>query len=712
MRLRRWGAVIALVAVFTGMTKPTAAAVPDADRVVVAARSFDGGLRVESHTTFTLDPDALIVRVRYEADLKNTLPNITQGNFINKRYFSSFGLPTVAEAVNVVATRNGAPMSVSVESTDTPAFSLWVADIAPNLFYPSSMHLTITYDIPALAPRSEGFTRINRAFATFPTFVVGDPGITSIEVLIPEDFAVEVVGDDLVKTERDDGLVSYSADAIADPDTWQAMFVARDDDELVLREVDLGEFDVLVQGWPNDPEWADFVAEQVGDGVPELESLIGSGWPAKHDIDVVETVAPYLYGYGGWYRPSDSLVEVGDRLESRIILHELGHVWFNDDLFAGRWISEGFAEDASARVMAALDADVPAPAEVRADDPGALRLNVWSDPELQDGQSAEQERYGYNTSWSVIDRLADEIGADKMRALLRIALADELPYVADTAPGIMTRRADWRTLLDLFEEVGDSALAEELFRDLVVTPEEALRLDERSAARVEYAALVGAGDGWAPPRVIRSDMTDWHFEDALGGLDHALAVLEMRDDLATDLASIDEPMPRAFQETYEGARDLDDLSAYADVILAAGGALRSAREAKDHGAGPIGAVGLLLSDVDDDLDAAHTAFQAGDLDSALEHSAAVSDAMDGAVTAGIFRLLVALAIGLALAALLRFLRRRARSGRRQEASTEEDLMLLPGPVGSAPVTLLGAEPPMPSEPSAVAVEARIDDAEG
>lgn len=701
MRARRWGALLGAAAVLGTTLAPVGAAVPDADRVAAVA-VFDEGLRIQSRTTYTFDPAALVVHVRYEADLKNTLPNIVEGSYINKRYFSTFGLPMVAEAVNVVATRDGGvAQPLRLEPASTPAFAVWTADLVPNLFYPSSMGLTFTYDIPALPPRGEGFTRINKAFATFPTFVLGDPGISSVEVLIPEDYQVEIIGDPLVKTERDDGLVGYTADAIADPDTWNAGIVARDDDQLVLREVDLGEYDVQVQGWPNDPDWADFVAQQVEEGVPELEALIGSEWPAKYDIDVVETVAPYLYGYGGWYRPSDSLIEVGDRLEQQIILHELSHVWFNDDLFAGRWISEGFADDAAARAMGELDAEVPIPEEVKADDPGVLRLNGWSDPELQDGQSEAQERYGYNASWSVIDELADEVGPENMRSVLRTALANELPYGAESAPGVMTRRADWRTLLDLFEEVGHSTLAEPVFRDLVVTPAEAELLEERSAARVDYATLVEAGDGWAPPRIVRANMSDWRFDEARRGIDDARAVLDRRDDLAQDLAAIDERMPRPFKEAYEGARDLEELALYAGDALAAGEALRSAQEAKDDGAGPLGVVGLLGSDVDDELQGAHVAFQAGDLDLAVEHSAAVSDGMDGAATAGIFRLLGGLVVLLIGVGLFRFVRRRrrARAAQRAESESEgkgegegeEDLVIVPGPDGPRPITLLGTD---------------------
>ena len=330
-------------------------------------------------------------------------------------------------------------------------------------------------------------------------------------------------------------------------------FVARNDAELVLRKVDLGAHDVEVQGWPDDPDWADFVAEQVGSGVPVLEDLIGENWPAESDVDVVETVAPYLYGYGGWYQPNKSLIEVGDELEQQIILHELSHVWFNADLFDGRWISEGLADDFAARTMDELKAEVPTPDEVRADDPGAQRLNTWSDPDFQDGQSDDQERYGYNTSWSVIARVdaGDRSGTDAGRAPPSAARR-RCPTAPTRCPGVLTRRADWRTLLDLFEEVGGSTKREQVFRDLVVTPEQATLLPERAKARTKYAASSMRAQGWAPPRSVRTDMSDWHFDDAVAALPEATDVLAVRDDLALQLAPIHEKVPTAFQRAYEG----------------------------------------------------------------------------------------------------------------------------------------------------------------
>ena len=51
------------------------------------------------------------------------------------------------------------------------------------------------------------------------------------------------------------------------------------------------------------------------DGLPALEELIGRPWPVDGDLDIIETVAPYLYGYAGWYDGALGQIEIGDELD-------------------------------------------------------------------------------------------------------------------------------------------------------------------------------------------------------------------------------------------------------------------------------------------------------------------------------------------------------------------------------------------------------------
>ena len=68
--------------------------------------------------------------------------------------------------------------------------------------------------------------------------------------------------------------------------------IVRDDTKLITEEVDLDPGTVRVVAWPGDEQWAEFVGEQVGDGVSVLEELIGLDWPGSDDTEVIESNTP------------------------------------------------------------------------------------------------------------------------------------------------------------------------------------------------------------------------------------------------------------------------------------------------------------------------------------------------------------------------------------------------------------------------------------
>jgi hypothetical protein len=625
-------------------------------------RALDGGVRLEARTTFTLDPSAGAVHVALDATITNQRRDQVSGGTITQYYLPSVRLPVLSEAVGVAAVKSdGTVLPVSTEATESPRFVFAVVDLRPNLYYPGSQTIRLTYDLPQVEARSEGFTRLNDAYATFPMLAIGDAGISGVEVVIPAQFDVELVGDEMTQSERD-GQQVFTADAIADPASWLVQVSARDDSKLIERTVDLGDEEVRVLGWPGDAAWAEFTAAQVEDGVPAIEEVLGVPWPAPPELEVVETASPYLYGYGGWYRRLGDLIEIGDELDQQVILHELSHLWFNDTLFEGRWINEGFANEVAALAMAELGAEPPEPEPVDPADPGLLKLNDWSAPDLQGARTDDQERYGYNTSWSVVSAIGQEIGPDRLAAVVQAADAGQAGYPGPGDRPTSTRIYDWRELLDLLEGTGGSTTATDLFERHVVTAAQASDLADRSAARARFAALVAAGDGWAAPLVVRSAMTDWSFARAEDLIDAATDVLGTKAEVAEVATDLEVAEDLALQDEYEGASDLGRLQREADEALAAALALQSAEDARDAGAGPLGVVGLLRSSVDEDLARAATAFDRGDYAAVRAGAESVEATMDGALLGGLVRL-----AGLAAAAAAVWLLRRsvrARAARR------------------------------------------------
>lgn len=665
----------AVVLVGAGPSRASAPVPVQSVAVPATASSYADGFRIQARSSYTLDPPGGVVHVALDATITNQKPDQAVGNGIRQFYLPAFSVPVLSEAVGLQAVKSdGTVLPVSVEPSDSERFSFAVVDLRPDLYYPSSQTFRLSYDLPGQPPRSAGFTRLNDAYATFPVLAVGDPEITDVEVLVPEGFEVELVGDDMDESERD-GLQAFTATAIDDPSQWQVLVSARDDRRLSERAIDLGDHDVKVLGWPDDPEWTDFAATQVTDGVPVLEDLIGIDWPATSTIEVVETASPYLYGYAGWYRPVESVIEVGDELDQHVMLHELAHLWFNDDLFEGRWINEAFADQMAAMAVGELGGEEPVPEPIDPADPGRLKLNDWSDPDLQAGVSEDQERYGYNASWAVMHAIVEEIGAEDLATVVQAADTGQVAYRGPGVPEELARTFDWRELLDLLEEVGGSDEAAGLFQVHVVGDAETGEFEARATARAHYAELLEAGEGWAAPTSIRLAMADWRFDAAEGLITDATDVLATKAEVAEVAAGLDVSDDLALQGAYEAGKDMDDLSAEANTALTAARDLREAEDAHADGAGPLGVVGLLFSSVRADLADAQASFDDGDYAAVSAASAEVESALDDAAMAGILRLGAAIALLLAILVLRRIWRNR-RDRRTREAALAE-----PAPTG-------------------------------
>ena len=648
---------------------PSRASAAD-DRIAAVTSGF----RMVGKTTYTLDPAAGVVHVVFDATVTNQTPDRVTSTGRFQSYLSSITVPVLTEAVALHAAKSdGSALTVTTKASGSPRFQVAVVDLRPNVFYPSSQTLRFTYDLPRVAARSDGFTRINDAFATFPMLAVGDPGMAEVEVVIPDTFKVEIVGSDMRITTRD-GQHVYTASGIADPEQWFAQVSARNDAKLNARAIDLTDGKVKVLGWPDDSAWVDFAATQVKQGVPAIEKILGLAWPSKSTLEVVETTSPYLYGYAGWYRRNDSLIEVGDDLDQQVILHELSHLWFNDTLFRDRWVNEGFANEMASLAMGRLGVTAPKPRAIDAADPGRLQLNDWSQPDLQQGGSDDQERFGYNTAWAVLSAIVDEVGQARLAAVVQQADSGRDAYQGPKEKVFDSTVFDWKGLLDLFDEVGGSHKAADLFERYVVSADDRALFAARTTARQHYAALVAAGKGWAAPKAVRLAMSGWDFTTAERGIHDASSVLATRNQVMQVARDLDVSSHLALQATYEDSTLIPELKAAADRALATARAVQSAEHARHEGAGPLGAIGLLFSPVDQHLRRADRAFDRGSYDDARAEAAKVESTMNDAPLTGVVRLLGLLLLVGVVALLRRVVRaRRARRTAAGPASLEAAL---------------------------------------
>ena len=628
------------------------------------------GLRVESITTYTIDATAGLVHVAAVMEFTNTVPDRRDGDTVRRAFFTGFSVPVPVGAVGGVAVDDtGQALTLNAEIVDGNSdFFIYDVVFAGRLFYGKTTRVTVTYDITGLPPRSTNPSRVNSAYAAFNAFGTGDAGKVTVRVVAPEGFTVDTFGNDAQVTREGDNTV-YTASNIADPDTFNIFVSARNDAALTDQRVTNragNQFDV--RAWPGDTDWQAFVTEQINDGVPVLADLIGRPWPITDAIEVRQAYTPYLYGYAGWFSTANKEIEIGEDLDQGVALHELSHAWFSETWFVDRWLSEGYAQTYASLATVALGGTAARPEPVDATDAGAVRLNEWGNPRLVDGADAV-EGFGYNASWSVVSQITDEIGVDKTRLVFSAIDHATIPYAGDGPAEPTGAVTDWKRYLDLVDEVGGSTKADALIEQFVASHSDLDTLTTRTTTRAGYHALEAAGGQWAPPLAVRRAMASWSFGAAEDLIRTADGILDKRDELAAASAELGVTPPARLESAYEN--DSDDLSKPAALVadqLDATNKLNGAAAAEAANDGVFGGVGLIGTELADDLAKAKSALAAGRTDEVRTITAHVTDVINDAPSLGKQRAALAVAgamavIGslLAVALIMRRRRRRRRA---------------------------------------------------
>lgn len=645
MRRLRRGTLAALA---LALAAAAAAPVFPAGTPLVGAPSVRAaGIDIATDARYVLDPGAGVVRVAVDVVAENVTPNETSGGVVTRYFYESVVVAIHDEARRVRASSGGTTLRVSVR--DEGDYRVATVSLGRSLFYRQTASFRLEYELPGGAPRSASDIRVGAAFATFYAWAFGDRGTVRVE--IPADFDVsQETSDRPMQRTVANGMMTLTA-SVTDANAWWAWLTATNRDGLTRVPLALpGGEQIVVRAWPEDAEWRLRVATLLEGGVPRLGELIGLPWPVDGPLVVVEVYAPLLEGYAGFYDLADDEITISEELDDITIIHEAAHAWFNDRLFAERWIYEGLAEEYASIVLERLGGSRDVPGGITPRDPAAFALVTWGPPSpIRDDEAAARERYGYGASWAVIHEIVKQAGEDGMRAVFRAAHEGTIAYVGAVPPEPDRRVPDWRRLLDLLEELAGVDGAEALLRTWVVDDEGAAELDARATARAAYAELVAAGDGWLPPIAVRQPMATWRFDDAAQAIEAARAVLAARD--ARDVLARGQGLvpPDGLRYAYESAPAagiaaaqalVDAQRAALDRVVAAGAAIRAERDW-------ITQLGIDGSAPEDALAAARAAWEGGDMTTATGRADEALALMAAAPNAGRTR---ALAIGGASAA--------------------------------------------------------------
>jgi hypothetical protein len=646
------GLLAAVAAVFVCAFQPAAP----------TAMAASSGLSYSSAGTWTVDPRLGRIHVDLQVQAVSLLPD-TGGR---RYFFPGLQLTLPLSTRNYSATdAQGNDLPVTVQATTAAGVVVDVA-FSQRLYAGQSVFFDLRFDLVDLGGSTDRDLRIGQDLISFPVRGYGSPGTpgSSVSVIFPSGFVVQEQFGSLTSQIGDAGETIFTSGPVPDASDLNAWFTASRNlsvADFLVDTVAVGPITVTLRYWSDDPGWANQLRRVLVVGYPILRAMTGLGDPHATKLTIEEATTQGIGGFSGEYDVASSRVAISYFADPIVILHELAHLWFNENLASDRWINEGFASYYAERAVLQMGLPDHAPALGPSLMAAAEPLNAWADT----GPGSATEAYLYGASLQAARAIADRAGAGGLAWVWAQARQHTAAYAAaadgseDLPAGGLT---DWRRLLDYLEN-GTGKSYTDIWRKWVVEPSQIAMLSDRNAARADYQAVEGQMAGWLMPPDVRSAMGSWQFASAEVLLGRARNVLALRQQIA-DLASGQGTTPPVnLQATFEGNGTYAALQE-ANLELRALGEMSEAERARAQSQGAVRAVGLLGTDPEAALDAARDAFSKGDVERALSLAESARSAWAGAGGAGQLRILGTLS-GAGGALLLLAIYIWTRAGRRQ-----------------------------------------------
>ncbi|MGZ8563214.1 MAG: hypothetical protein ACXWWU_06310 [Candidatus Limnocylindria bacterium] len=611
------------------------AAIPQDHRLAAA----DRGLVVLMQTRYDAVLDRRLIRVTIDAQGTSYTPNTDAG----LPYYSGFKFAIPAEAKAVSASSAGQRLSTKVGAVQDTFREIEVT-FSRNVFYQESYAFRVAFELPDTGGAPDRDLRVGSNIVAFPVLAYGSPGEagSGVEAVLPAGFRASVQGSAMVSATGPDGEVTLSASNLADPFDFYA-YLAADrpgtfGEHHLLTTVGGRSAALWVRNWEDDPDWGTRMSDLMTRGLPALQQLIGLPYPVSGTL-VVEEAAPTRLGdYAGTYTQTTGTILVRYDADAFVGLHEAAHIWFNETLVDERWINEGFAElygVHAARVLGEQGDEFSL-----TDDLLKLRipLNDWGVPGSQD---PDTESFAYAASYHVTGLILSRTSLGGLRTVWQGVADGELAYqprhaTGDPETGVEPQLARWQLLLDLLDERTGSSYGD-IWNEWVVDASQRSLMEDRAAARDQYAALLALARDWNTPTDLRSAMSSWNFDDAEAEMRVASMVLAARDEIAADAGALRLTPPRALRDAFQGNGGMAAAQAEATTELQVLAGLASAADRLDEDPGLFETIGLLGSNPEATLDAARAAFEADQLDAATARTAEVIAMRRGAESAGQLR---------------------------------------------------------------------------
>ena len=515
---------------------------------------------LESTAAYDVRPDDGEIGVSVAFAFTNTTPDPAG-------QFSTFSAITVAVhdgVTEVTASDPEGELDATVAVKD--GVSIATIDLREDLRYEESVEIQLDY---LLTDGSDPDLRIRPSVVVFPAWSFGTA--SEVSVTIPDGYEVRVDGDSL--TASGDRLVSGPID---DPSRWLAQITAIRPGEYSTFDanvpLDGGTADLQVRSFADDEPWGERTLALLERALPLLEAEIGLPYSRVGGLVVTETVASDASGFAERATAGSEILVAFDQPPFTAV-HQVAHVWLSPSLIESRWIREGMASEAAARISAELEIELPYDPAVEAEDraDAALPLDSWSAAETADAES-----YAHAAAWALMADLGEAVGPDALRATLARVAASVGPYavrdIGTDTPAEGTQPVTpltSRSFLDQLETVSGVDVSDR-FAQAVFTDADRALLPARRETRDEFDALVEHAGGWGAPDPIRAVMVAWEFDEASGRIADAAAWLDDRDALLEEMRAAGLSAPERLQQAYRsfggGSEAQDELEAERAVV--------------------------------------------------------------------------------------------------------------------------------------------------
>ncbi len=526
----------------------------DAPSVAAATNQF----RASARSTYELVPSRGVVHVTIVYTFTNKAPSTsksyscTQSAFDpwygwysytticttrTSYYYNSYSVWVEKDARAIKARASSGSVSAKAGKVDG-SWRKVTLKYSP-LWYGATRKITVSYDLPAGGPRSTAARHVGYVYSAFCAF---GPGTNSgvLRIVVPAGYSLN--GTWPMTSKASGGRTIYST-ANMKSKPWEFSVCVSGSNPMGYATSPVTAADgqvVTVRAWREDTAWSGAVKAAVTDDLAKLTAFLG---PNPHGPGLTIREDRHQTVAAGRFDADTNVLTLGETVTSRDeVAHVLAATWFDRDLFAADWLSEGYARWAE-RAAGVSDAPCTKPEPTSTE--YAPNIAAWVALDMPATQ-AQRDRLAVRRQAAcyVIAQVARAIGDDAMLVAVQAMRAGRDAWsTADEPVARDSEVVHWQDWLDVVTERGlvpagaDPDLAADLLHEYGVATDEE-HLAARAAARDGYHDLLELTGGRVPSW-LPATLTRWDFTDAQAAIDAASKAWTTAASVETILPAVD-----------------------------------------------------------------------------------------------------------------------------------------------------------------------------